>query len=715
MTANVDHSETAEDRLPRALVALTGVIAGQRPLPEVLEAIVRTIERQSEGITGSVLLLDADEKHLVHGAAPGLPPPYVRAIDGTPIGPKAGSCGTAAHLNERVIVEDVVTDPLWEDYRDLALEHGLRACWSQPIVSKQGRVLGTFALYYRRPRRPTGVELTLIEAAAHLASIAIERREAERALLREHDLLQSLMDSVPDAIYFKDHHSRFTRVNRAQARFLGVAHPNDAIGRSDEEFFPPTAAGGYRADEQQIIRTGEPVIGRIEHNGRDGAERRWFSTTKVPLFGADGSIDGTVGISRDISDRMQLEEALVRARDEVEARVHERTTELSETISKLRKTELALRESQEHFRQLAENIREVFWLVDWPGVTVIYASRAYESIWGQPLDALYENAADWIDAIHPEDRARVHGAFLHDAPAGTFDEVYRVVRPDGSVRWIRDRGFPIRSEKSDEIYRIAGIAEDITEQKQTEEQAKQHQAELARLTQLSTLVVTAASFSHELNQPLQVIMMRAHACQHELEKEPIDRGAIASDLELIVKQTQRTDDIMRRLRGIVREEPARHEPTDVNAAVQSAVRWLEPLAEQNDVTIRASLSRGILVAAADRLHVEQVLLNLGHNAVEAMRDPGVTERTLTFETAQSGDNAIEITVSDTGPGLPIDFANRAFEPFVSSKPNGLGLGLPLARQLVHAHRGSLTVDRRNGSGAQFKITLPTATPGSQPP
>jgi signal transduction histidine kinase len=147
----------------------------------VLDALCRLVEELTSGCLSSILLLDPNNR-LRHGAAPSLPTPYTDAIDGLAIGPSVGSCGTAAYRAEPVIVSDIATDPLWADFRDLALAHGLRACWSTPILSSEGRVLGTFAIYSREPRSPTPHLHNLIEQITHLASIAIEREQAEERL-----------------------------------------------------------------------------------------------------------------------------------------------------------------------------------------------------------------------------------------------------------------------------------------------------------------------------------------------------------------------------------------------------------------------------------------------------------------------------------------------------------------------------------------------------
>ena len=168
---------TRARRLKDAEYQVLERIASGAPLAETLEAIVLAIEESSPPMLGSVLLLDADGLRVRHGAAPHLAEAYVKAIDGSPIGPTAGSCGTAAFLRRPVYVEDIAIDPLWDDYRDLALAHGLRSCWSTPILANDGRVLGTFALYCLEPRGPTDEDRALIARATHLAGIAIEQRQ----------------------------------------------------------------------------------------------------------------------------------------------------------------------------------------------------------------------------------------------------------------------------------------------------------------------------------------------------------------------------------------------------------------------------------------------------------------------------------------------------------------------------------------------------------
>jgi signal transduction histidine kinase len=180
-------STDIEDRkVAEALLAgekrLLEMMARGDALVLILDALCRLVEAQSSGVLCSILLLDLEGRHLRHGAAPSLPRSYTEAIDGAAIGPSVGSCGTAAHRVEQVIVADIASDPLWADYRELALTHSLRACWSTPMLSSDGRVLGTFAMYYRESRQPRPDERDVIERITHLAAVAVERAQAEEAL-----------------------------------------------------------------------------------------------------------------------------------------------------------------------------------------------------------------------------------------------------------------------------------------------------------------------------------------------------------------------------------------------------------------------------------------------------------------------------------------------------------------------------------------------------
>ena len=225
-----DITERRRDEAVRAAQhQVLGMIATGSALPEVLDCLVRLVEQQANGMRCSVLMLDHDGRHMRHGAAPSLPADYVRAIDGLPIGSRHGSCGTAMLLGARVVVTDILTDPLWEDYRDVARRFGLRACWSTPIFSPQRKVLGSFAMYYDEPRSPSDEELRLIEAAADVARIAIEQQRAHQALRDSEARNRAMLRAIPDWMFlttvegvFLDFHAKdVARLHVPPATFLG--------------------------------------------------------------------------------------------------------------------------------------------------------------------------------------------------------------------------------------------------------------------------------------------------------------------------------------------------------------------------------------------------------------------------------------------------------------------------------------------------------------
>jgi diguanylate cyclase (GGDEF)-like protein/PAS domain S-box-containing protein len=297
------------------------MIAMSAPLEEVLEQLMHLVESQLTGIFCSVLLLDEDGAHLRHGAAPSLPSAYTRAVDGVRIGPNAGSCGTAVHRREAVIVSDIMSDPLWEDGRELAAAHDYRSCWSTPILSHRGDVLGAFALYSREVRQPSASEVRLMELPSRLAGIAIERKRAEDRIyfMANHDALTELpnrillKDRLSQALLYAQRYDRrvavafidldnFKIINDSlghsvgdellkavAARMVGCVRSTDTVVRlGGDEFVivlfdQPTDADVIAATVQKIrTAVGEPV--RLE-----GHDVRVTSSVGVAIYPNDGA------------------------------------------------------------------------------------------------------------------------------------------------------------------------------------------------------------------------------------------------------------------------------------------------------------------------------------------------------------------------------------------------------------------------------------------
>jgi PAS domain S-box-containing protein len=283
----------------------------------ILAALCRFVEELAKGCLSSILLLDPNTSRLRHGAAPSLPAAYSEAIDGIVIGPSVGSCGTAAYLRKPVIVSDIANDPLWADFRDLALGHGLRACWSTPILSSAGNVLGTFAIYYREPRSPNLEDSTLIEQITHLASIAIERAQATQALQQQANLLEQ----AHDAIFIWEFPSTIVYWNRGAEELYGFSR-KEAIGRSSHELLHTKHPQTMTRVEEALERDGE-WTGELTHTTRDG-RKIIVESRHVMMREADGR-RLVLETNRDITDRKRAAEALREAQADL-AHVNRVTT-----------------------------------------------------------------------------------------------------------------------------------------------------------------------------------------------------------------------------------------------------------------------------------------------------------------------------------------------------------------------------------------------------
>lgn len=293
-----------------------GLLAGERhvlemiarglPLGAVLEALAHIVEELAhQSLLVSVLLLDDDGMHLRHGAAPSLPAEYTRAIDGIQIGPNVGSCGTAAFRGEPVIVTDIATDPLWADFADLtglAVSHGLRACWSTPIQGSNGRVLGTFALYYREPRAPSDEHLRLAALIGRTAAIIIERKRADEVAAR----LAAIVDSSDDAIVGQTLDGAIASWNRGAERLYGYAS-REMLGQPATRIMPIDRQDEYH-DAMDRVRRGEHVAAfDTVRTHRDGHPVE-VSVSLAPITGVNGVVFGISAIARDIAERRALEQ-----------------------------------------------------------------------------------------------------------------------------------------------------------------------------------------------------------------------------------------------------------------------------------------------------------------------------------------------------------------------------------------------------------------------
>ncbi len=679
------------------------------PLREVLERVVNLIEEQADGMLCSILLLDAKGGCLRHGAAPGLPAALNQATDGAPIGPEEGSCGAAAYRGERVVVADIATHPFWQRYRQLALPYGLRACWSSPIFSPDRTVLGTFAIYHREAREPTAREIAWVDAATHLAAVAIDRAETERerdelltalgarlveltetqAVMREsQDRLRAVIDHTPDvAIQWFDRDGRVSFWNPASLTLYGW-RPEEAMGKTlDELIFTAEQAATFRDFLREIERTGAS-IGPLEFTfrRRDGRAGVCRST----IFGIPGP-GGTpcfVCMDVDITERKRAEEALRGSLVELSA-ANQRLT----------------------FHASRMPLASVVWdrefaITEWnASAERIFGWTAAEAI-GRPISSLI---------VPPDVQPTVDRLWTDLVAGGTFGThaIHENTRKDGARIICEWFNAPLRDDAGSVIGCLA-MANDITAQRKAEEERRVLEAQLRQAQRIQSLGTLAGGIAHDFNNVLAAIAGNSHLALADLPAG----HPVAECLREINKATGRATELVRQILMFSRHEVPRREVIGLRPIVQEAVNMLRATIPAM-IEIKCHFDPDTPLISADVTQIHQILMNLSTNAAHAMDDHGVLE--IRVEAVAADDEELaracpdrrpgrhaRLTVSDTGIGMDRVTCEHIFEPFFTTKAvgEGTGLGLSVVHGIVKNHNAGIVVSSQLGAGTTFRLYFP---------
>ncbi len=365
------------------------------------------------------------------------------------------------------------------------------------------------------------------------------------------------------------------------------------------------------------------------------------------------------------------------------------------------KVEDELRESREQLQAILDNSPVAIYVKDAQG-RYLLMNRWCEQI----LDAAGGRAIGRTDLdILPEPAAKRisenDAVVLRSGIPMQFEEVLPLA--DGSRVFISLK-FPLHNA-SGMPYAVCGVSTDITELRRAEERSRQHQAELAQALRVRTLGEMASEVAHEINQPLTAIANYAQACLLRLRAGHATAEDLLEDIGQIAVQAERTGEIIRRMRNFVRRGELRQEPADLNALVREAAAFAEAEARRHGVTVQLDLAPTRLDVMADTIQIEQVILNLVRNGVEAM-DGQDGARRLIIRTAHAGAEGVEVAVLDTGPGIDGRHMEQVFNPFYTTKPNGMGMGLSISRSIIQAHGGRLWATRNADRGMTFVFRLP---------
>jgi two-component system cell cycle sensor histidine kinase/response regulator CckA len=430
--------------------------------------------------------------------------------------------------------------------------------------------------------------------------------------------------------------------------------------------------------------------------------------------------------------------AVLRSKVAVFVELHRKNQELRETVKSLRESELK-------FRQLAENASEVFWLANNDISEILYVSPAYEKVWGRSCRNLHERHMSFAQSIHPTDQQRILGGLEKLKRAEVYDEELRIIRPDGSVRWIRDRRFPVCNEH-EEFYRVAGFIEDITERKSAEERLAVEHAVTRALAELVAVPDTSKKIgsliarknladqlrqaqkmeafgqlagcgvAHDFNNILAVIMGYTSLL---LEHGNLNVD-IKDQLAEIYSAGERAANLTRQLLTFSRKRQMTVSLLDLNEVVSSMTKMLRRIIGEN-INLQCCLSPDLPAVEADEGMVEQILMNLVVNARDAMPGGGqliISTRPVATDSAYFQGNPdarvrefVCLSIQDMGCGMSPEIKARIFEPFFTTKNEGKGTGLGLAtvHGIVKQHQGWIEVESQVGVGTTFKIFLPAST------
>lgn len=316
-----------------------------------------------------------------------------------------------------------------------------------------------------------------------------------------------------------------------------------------------------------------------------------------------------------------------------------------------------------------------------------------------------------LQRLHPEDRETVRQTLTNALePDGQYETEYRVVLPDRPLRWISSRG-RVEYDGNRKPLRVRGVSLDITHRKQAELEVQLQRQELAHLARVTMLGELSGSLAHELNQPLAIILTNAQVLQRVLAQSPPDLSEASEILRVIVSEDRRASEVIRRLRSLLKHEESTQRPVSLGEIVEDVLRIMRTDLNGRGVTVECTLAPNAPLVLGDRIQLQQVLLNLILNACDAMSAKSPAARHLTISMTHH-DGAVRVSVSDTGCGLPPE-AERMFEPFYTTKKQGLGLGLPICRSIITAHHGRLWAEAGGtvGEGTTFVIELPAVAEG----
>jgi two-component system sensor kinase FixL len=502
----------------------------------------------------------------------------------------------------------------------------------------------------------------VVSAVCAVLRKAIQQSEAAKSELeKSEEKFRSLIDQASDALFLYDENGRILEVNRQTC---------ESLGYSREELLQKSIF--------DIEKSVDPVAVKRAWSEAEPGNSRTLEGCHRRKDGTEFPVEARLGAYHFAGQKVQL--ALVR------------------DISERKRAEDVLRTQANLLKQSFDAI--ILWQFD--GVIETWNEGA-EKLYGySEREAVGCVTHDLLATIFPKPWAEIRAELIEK---GTWEGEMRHHTRNGQVVIVSARKQLVRG--ADGVARVLETNRDITERKQSEQHLRTMRDELAHVGRLSELGQVSAGIAHELNQPLTAMMNYSNVARRLIESK--DAANMEKAGEAIAKatdQAQRAGTIIRRMRNFIEKRETHRASEDINSIVDDAVALALIGAKADGITTDLRLEADLPPVFVDRLQIQQVLVNLIRNAVDAMAE--TPQRVLTLSTSRSSVDGVEVSVSDTGPGLPKEVADRIFMPFFTTKPGGMGIGLVISQSIVEAHGGQITVETKPGHGALFRFTVPVA-------